>query len=64
MAQYVVIAQSPSVDVSQVVGPFRSADKALEASADLAILGYNTEVCELVNLRDVDVSPAWDGRGY
>lgn len=60
MSGYVVIALSPSVDVSQVVGPFRSADKAREISDELTSKGYNTELCPLMQLSEVDDSPAWD----
>lgn len=63
MSQYVVIAQSPSVDVSQVVGPFRTFANARLASEGLESCGYNTEICPLLKLADVDTSPPWDGLG-
>lgn len=58
--QFVVIAQSPSIDVSQVIGPFRSQDNALLASNELECRGYNTEVCPLSKLAEVEDSPPWD----
>ncbi len=61
MSLYAVIAQSPSVDVAQGVGPFRSYGKAMTAATDLDSKGYNTEIVPLVALSDVDDSPAWDG---
>jgi hypothetical protein len=61
MSNYVVIAQSPSVDVSQVVGPFRSSATALSAVDALESKGYNTEMVELSKLEDLDYSPPWDG---
>lgn len=47
MAQYVVIGTSPFVDTAVASGPFRSLDRAREASAVLDEKGYVTEVCEL-----------------
>ena len=58
---YVVIAQSPGVDVSQVAGPYRGQLKALDISEELTARGYNTEVVKLVSLADIDQSPPWDG---
>jgi hypothetical protein len=57
---YVVIAQSPSVDVSQVIGPFKSQARAIDISDGLTAKGYNTEVCPLVKFVEVDYSPPWD----
>jgi hypothetical protein len=59
--RFVVIAQSPSVDVSQVAGPFRSRGVANAAAGRLDDKGYVTEVAELVSMREIDYSPAWDG---
>jgi hypothetical protein len=56
---YPVIALSPAVDVSTVVGPSRTEGKALEISNDLELLGY-TEVCPCMRLEDVEASPPWD----
>lgn len=61
---YVVIAQSPSVDASQVVGPFKSISKAHDASSELTSKGYNTEIVPLVHISDVDNSPAWEYEGH
>lgn len=60
MSQYVVLGTSPSVDVTAAVGPFRTEAKANEAGAELTAKGYNTEICQLWNVADVDLSPAWD----
>lgn len=51
---YVVIALSPTVDVSQVAGPFRSMDRAYAAADELRAKGYNTvEVCPLLSVADI-----------
>lgn len=63
MEQLVVIGTSPAHDVSVVVGPFRSPDRAEQASQDLTAKGYNTETCPLVGGADIDaveLSAAWD----
>lgn len=60
---YVVIALSPSVDLSQVSGPFRSYKTALTASEELTTKGYNTEICEIMKLSDIGQSPPWDENG-
>lgn len=59
--QLVVIALSPAVDVSTVVGPVRSWDRAREIGQELESRGYNTEICPLVKLDQIEDSPAWDG---
>jgi hypothetical protein len=60
MSLYVVIATSPVMDVSRVVGPFRSIEKALDAGQTIETKGYNTEVVELENTSDIDDSDGWD----
>ena len=60
---YVVIGQSPTVDVSQVIGPFKTYGRAREASEALDAKGYVTEIAELMRLTDIDNSPAWDYAG-
>lgn len=59
MSNYVVIAQSPSVDVSTVVGPLRTYTKALLTSDALRDRGYMTEIARLERLSDVENSPPW-----
>jgi len=61
MSTYVVIALSPVVDVSTVVGPFRSWERANQASDELRVKGYNTEICPVGRLDEIEESPAWDG---
>ena len=58
---YVVVAYSPVVDTTAVVGPFRSYEWAVAASQDLVGKGYNTEICPLSKVEDVAPSSAWDG---
>ena len=54
MNLFVVIALSPDVDVSTVVGPFQSRSKAERASEQLEGMGYVTEVCPLWRLERVE----------
>jgi hypothetical protein len=58
---YVVVAYSPFVDTTAVVGPFGSYEWALAASQDLVGKGYNTEICPLSTVADVVPSSARDG---
>lgn len=60
--QFVVIGTSPFHDVSVAVGPFRSADRAAAADGELASRGWNTEVCELMAVSDVDLVTNDEGR--
>ena len=55
---YVVVAYSPVIDATAVVGPFRSYEWAIEASQDLVGKGYNTEICPLSKVEDVPPSGA------
>lgn len=54
MSQYVIIGSSPFSDVSVAVGPFRTQEKTAEVDAELIYRGWNTEVCELMCIADVE----------
>ena len=53
MSRYVVICLDPTMDTSKVVGTWTSSGRAADAANDLAALGWNTEVCEILSLADV-----------
>lgn len=55
MTQYVIVGTSPFSDTSIAVGPFRSSLRAAEADQELVHGGWNTEVCPLLAVTDVDV---------
>lgn len=57
--QYVVIGTSPTHDTSVVAGPYRSYDKAREAASEVDAKGYVSEICELLRVEDIELSPAW-----
>lgn len=61
MSQLIVLGTSPVLDVTVAVGPFRSEATARAAADELISKGYNTEVCPLVSVENVDTSSAWDG---
>jgi hypothetical protein len=53
-SQLVIIGTSPFNDVSIAVGPFRSTEKATEADNELTFRGWNTEICELMSVSEVN----------
>jgi hypothetical protein len=55
MSQYVIIGTSPFSDTSIAVGPYRSPQRVTDADAKLTHCGWNTEVCELLAVEDVEL---------
>lgn len=61
MSTFVTVGTAPTVDVSVVVGPFRSRQRAIDAAGAMDALGYITEICECQALDDLEPLDWSDG---